>query len=107
MRVTISSDVPAVFTVTLHPVDVSNGVTQSTVLSFEPFSTYPAHATRLTWPSPVPNEASLAMLGGFRPDPGAAVPPLVPPLLQAASVSAPMARRPTRGDFRIPDSLRG
>src|SRR5258706_12195973 len=99
MRVTISSEVPAIFTLPLHPVDASNDVTQSTVLSFEPFSTYPAHATRLTAPSPAPNEACLAIFGGFRPDPGAAPP--VPALLQAASASAPMATRPTRGDFRM------
>jgi hypothetical protein len=38
MRLTISSEVPATLVLTLQPVCVSNGVTQSTDLSLEPSS---------------------------------------------------------------------
>ena len=48
MRVTISSDVLPILTFTLQPVCFSNGVTQSSFGSFEPFSAYPAHAMRLS-----------------------------------------------------------
>jgi hypothetical protein len=47
---TISSEVPAVFAFTLHPVALVNGLTQSTVLSLLPFSAYPAQTIRLSAP---------------------------------------------------------
>src|SRR3954471_13670942 len=75
IRVTISSDVPAILVLTLQPVAFSNGWTQSTVLSFEPSSAYPAQATRLTWPSPAPRVCIADSFGGVKP---ASVPP--PPL---------------------------
>src|SRR6185437_4007091 len=91
MSVTISSDVPAILVLTLHPVFRSNGVTQLTLGSLEPFSAYPAQATRLTWPSPWPSEASLSIFGGLMP-PGP-LPVLVspPPEPQAARARTPAA----------------
>src|SRR3954452_2779686 len=56
IRLTISSEVPAVLVLTLQPEACSNGWTQSTFGSFDPSSAYPAQATRLTWPSPAPSD---------------------------------------------------
>src|ERR1700742_2757286 len=89
MSVTISSDVPATLTLTLHPVCFSNGVTQFTLGSSDPFSTYPAQATKLTWPSPVPSADSLSIFGGVN---LVVVPPVAPaPLLHPATTSRPTA----------------
>src|SRR5436190_20060910 len=51
MSETISSDVPAAFTLTLQPVSFSNAVTQSYALSLSPRSMYPGHAMISTSPS--------------------------------------------------------
>src|SRR4051794_7227341 len=92
---TISSEVPAIFVLTLQPVSFSKSCTQSTLGSFVPSSTYPAQATMLTWPSPAPSAASLSIFGRLAP-PGPAPeppppepPPPEPP--QPASASAPAA----------------
>src|SRR5580765_474999 len=63
MRFTISSEVLPYFTVTLQPVCVWNGVTQSAVGLFWPFSTYPGHAIRFSAPSPAPT-----FVGSVEPD---------------------------------------
>src|ERR1700750_1690022 len=89
MRVTISSDVPATLTLTLQPVCFSNGVTQFTLGSSDPFSTYPAQATRLTSPSPVTSAASLSIFGGV--SLLVAAPVVPPPLPQPATTSRPTA----------------
>src|SRR5262245_37112716 len=71
---TISSDVLPTRTLTWQPVASSNGVTQSTSGSVEPSSTYPAHAIRLTSPSPSPS--SVGAPSGTPPagaDPGVVV----------------------------------
>src|SRR6266478_229448 len=68
MRLTISSDDPAYFALTLHPVLAVNCFTHES-------STYPSHAIRLSWPSPAPTE-----VGGFMPAVGgcaAVEPPVV------------------------------
>src|SRR3984893_1171473 len=54
ISVTISSEVLAKLTLILQPVWVTNGVTQSTLGSVLPLSTYPVHATRFSAPSPAP-----------------------------------------------------
>ena len=63
IRLTISSEVPNVLTLTWQPVSFSNGVTQSTVGSVEPSSAYPAQATMLTWPSRVPERLAAREVG--------------------------------------------
>src|ERR1700736_3358932 len=50
IRLTISSDEPAGFWLTLHPVAAVKGSTQD-------LSAYPSHSTRLSWPSPGPIDA--------------------------------------------------
>src|SRR5258705_2854897 len=67
MSVTISSEVPATLLLTLHPVSCSKPVTKSRAGSEEPFSTFAAHDTMLTEPSPAPNDASLSIFGGVMP----------------------------------------
>src|SRR5689334_955808 len=67
INVTISSDVPAGLLFTLHPVACSKLCTQSTVLSLEPSSTYPAQEMMLTAPSPAPSEACFLTSGGCAP----------------------------------------
>ncbi len=64
ISVSASSDVSATVTFTLHPLACSNGVTQSTFGSVEPFSTYPARATSSSVPSPSPSCSSAAIFGG-------------------------------------------
>ena len=59
ISVTISSEVAPTLMLTWQPVASSNGVTQSTFGSVVPSSTYPAQATKLTWPSPAPSVASV------------------------------------------------
>src|SRR6185295_3150520 len=95
----MSSEVGAVFTLTLQPVAFSNGVTQSTAGSVEPSSAYPAQATMLRAPSGVPSLSSALRSGGVKPWGAASLPvavgalSLLPPLLppQAASASNPAA----------------
>src|SRR4051794_18393340 len=101
MRFTISSDVPAILVLTLHPVCFSNGWTQSTVLSLEPSSAYPAQATSLTGPPPCPGDAWASILGGLKP--AAALPPvldlsLLPPQPAASSETAATATSARRVD---------
>src|SRR3954453_13801021 len=80
IRLTISSEVPAILELTLQPVAFSNGWTQSTVLSLEPSSAYPAQLTRLTWPSPLPSDFIMGILGGVNPPVWTwEVPPPLPP----------------------------
>src|SRR5437879_10283847 len=52
IRVTISSEVSANLTLIVQPVCVWKGVTQSTLGSVLPLSTYPVHAIRLSFCSP-------------------------------------------------------
>src|SRR5687767_3398473 len=59
---TISSELPAVFTVTLQPVAFSKPVTQSYAGSDSPRSMYPGHATIETSPSPAPMAVNISAL---------------------------------------------
>src|SRR5713226_7332880 len=54
IRVTISSEVSANLTLIVQPVWFWKGVTQSTLGSDLPLSTYPVQAIRLSLPSPAP-----------------------------------------------------
>src|SRR5262245_19956577 len=90
MSWTISSDEFPILTLTWQPVVFSKSVTQSTFGSFEPSSTYPAHATRLTCPSPGPRVFKALSFGGRRPPVADVVPPLSsPPQPAATRTSAP------------------
>src|SRR5688572_2397279 len=97
IRVTISSDVLPILLLTLQPVLCSKPVTQSTLLSVEPFSTYPAQDTTLTWPSPGPSEANLSIFGGVRPPgpppPGVVVSPPQPARARTTAAAAVAANR--------------
>src|SRR4029453_7744635 len=90
MSWTISSDEFPILTLTWLPVAFPKPVTQSTFGSFEPSSTYPAHATRLTWPSPGPRVFKASSFGGRRPPVAVVVPPLSsPPHPAATRTTAP------------------
>src|SRR5207244_12535040 len=52
---------------TLQPVCCSNGVTQLTFGSFEPFSAYPGQARTFSWPSGWPSAFSASSFGGVKP----------------------------------------
>src|SRR5215472_451598 len=95
MSATISSELPAYFALTWHPVCCSNGFTQSG-------SRYPSQAIRLSWPSPVPTFLSTGRLAVGTacpavPDPCGVVPPVVllvlpqPAAMTDAAVSASAA----------------
>src|SRR5437879_18162 len=93
IRVTISSEVPATLVLTLQPVACSKGWTQSTFLSLDPSSAYPAQATRLPWPAPAPSVCGAGIFGTGNP-PGAVVdlvPDEPPPQAAARPVSATAA----------------
>src|SRR3569833_2161476 len=60
---TIEAEVSATLAFTLQPVLRWNGVTQSTVLSVEPFSAYPAQPTRFRLPSEAPTSCCIAIFG--------------------------------------------
>src|SRR5450631_1101554 len=85
---TASSEVPKVLMLTLQPEVFSHSVTQSTVLSLLPPSTYPGQASTLTDPSGVPSLLRGLSGGGTKPPAFAAV---VVVLLHPARVSAAMA----------------
>src|SRR6478609_4501042 len=63
----ISSEVFATCTFAVQPVLVSNGVTQSTLGSVEPFSAYPGQARMLTAASPAPMLEGTLVVGGAEP----------------------------------------
>src|SRR4051794_13072932 len=89
---TISSEVPAIFVLTLQPVSFSKSCTQSTLGSFVPSSAYPAQAMMLTWPSPAPSALSLSTFGTLTPPGPAPVLPLpLSPPPQPARASTPAA----------------
>src|SRR5450631_3605295 len=69
IRVTISSELLPTFAFTLQLVAFSNGCTQSTVLSSEPSSAYPAHTMMFSAPSPLPSALSIDSLGGAAREP--------------------------------------
>src|SRR5512139_75136 len=102
IRLPISSEVPATLVLTLHPVCFSNGCTQSTFLSLEPSSAYPAQATRLTCPSPAPSDCSAGILGTVKPPwPGAVA------LVEAASPPPQAAAtRPVRAAAAVASARR-
>src|SRR5450432_4689076 len=74
IKVTISSEVLPTFAFTLQPVCCSNGCTQSTVLSSEPSSAYPAQTMMFSAPSPLPSDCSIDSFGGAAREPLAAEP---------------------------------
>src|SRR5664279_2388866 len=82
---TASSEVPNVLMLTLQPEVFSQSVTQSTVLSLLPSSTYPGHASTLTDPSGVPSLASGFSGGGTKAPVLPAVVVAVPPHPDRAS----------------------
>src|ERR1700690_4244917 len=69
IKVTISSEVLPTFAFTLQLVACSNGCTQSTVLSSEPSSAYPAQTMMFSAPSPLPSTFSIDSLGGAAREP--------------------------------------
>src|SRR6185436_6361915 len=71
---TASSEVPKVLTVTLQPDSFSKSLTQSTLGSLLPSSTYPGHARTLTSPSGVPSLSRAVRFGTLNPPPAAEEP---------------------------------
>src|SRR6476661_2614187 len=89
---TASSEVPNVLTVTWQPDSFSKSLTQSTLGSLLPSSTYPGHASTLTLPSGVPSLARGLRSGTLNPPaPVEVVVPPEPP--QAARATAATAVR--------------
>src|SRR5215472_7074551 len=74
MSETISSELPAYFALTWHPVCCSNGFTQS---GFR----YPSQAIRLSWPSPLPIFLSTGRFAVGTDCPAVPEPDVPPPLL--------------------------
>src|SRR3979411_1906836 len=94
MSETISSEVPAIFALVLHPVACSNGVTQLTFGSVAPLSAYPAQTMMLRAPSPAPILAWPVLTGvGLAP----------PPLPHAAATTARLS--PPTHAFRALDVM--
>src|SRR6476661_9192432 len=92
---TASSEVPNVLTVTWQPDSFSKSLTQSTLGSLLPSSTYPGHASTLTFPSGVPSLARGLRSGTLNPPaPVEVVVPPEPP--QAARASAARAATAVR-----------
>src|SRR5215475_7969662 len=89
IRLTASSEVPNVLTVTWQPVAFSNGVTQSTFGSLLPSSAYPGQASTLTLPSPAPSLSILGRSGAVNPVvPAAPWSPESPEVPHAAATTA-------------------